>query len=174
MNHNAVQIVSGSVTISDLPAFLQSLNDFSSKYNIKIQGFDTRKIIDTDHLLFSIYRARFAFENHVNQAKDISLETLRFSSGQRKIDKSFSMGLIQGENRSIFVLFGDSKELLENAENAFKLEFSLKESADLTIEEKKPFLMKQFGITDEELSAAGDNRLKDLIMERVALVDVTR
>jgi len=41
-----VQIVSGSVFIADLPAFLQSLNSFSEKNNIKIQGFDARKIID--------------------------------------------------------------------------------------------------------------------------------
>ncbi|MBZ3936240.1 KEOPS complex subunit Cgi121 [Methanimicrococcus blatticola] len=174
MNADEIRIVPGCFFIDDLPAFLQSLNDFSAKHNIKIQGFDARKIVDINHLLFSIHRARSAFENNVNEAKDIGLEVLRFSSGQRKIDKSFSMGLIQGENRSIFVFFGDSMELLENAENAFKTEFELKECADLTIEDKKPFLMKQFEIADAELAVAGDSRLKDLVMERVALVDVTR
>lgn len=174
MNFDSVRFISGLVSIDDLSIFLNSLNSFSQISNIKIQGFDARKIIDTDHLLFSIQRARSAFENGENEAKDIGLEVLRFSSGQRKIDKSFSIGLIQGENRSIFVFFGESEEQLENAENAFKTEFELKVCADLTIEEKKPFLMKQFGITEEELSAVGENRLKDLIMERVALVDVTR
>lgn len=174
MNCNAVQIVSGSVMISDLPAFLQSMNDFSAKHKIKIQGFDTRKIVDKDHLLFSIYRARQSFSTGTNEAKDIGLEVLRFSSGQRKIDKSFSMGLIQGENRSVFVFFGETTECLKAAENAFKAEFGLSETIKIPMSEKKPFLMKQFEITDVELKTAGDSRLKDLVMERVALVDVTR
>ena len=174
MNSNSVLCVSGLITVTDLPSFLQSVNAFSAKHNVKIQSFDARKIIDCDHLFFSIHRARESFSNGTNEAKDIGLEVLRFSSGQRKIDKAFSMGLIQGENRSIFVFFGESEEQLQNAKNAFKAEFELSEIPDLTIDEKKPFLMKQFDITDIELETAGENRLKDLIMERVALVDVTR
>ncbi|WNY24081.1 hypothetical protein MmiHf6_14080 [Methanimicrococcus hongohii] len=162
------------ISIDDLPSFLQSVNVFSEKHNIKIQGFDARKIIDEDHLFFSIHRARDSFSKGENEAKDIGLEALRFSSGQRKIDKAFSMGLIQGENRSIFVFFGESEAQLKEAENAFKAEFELSEIPDLSIDEKKPFLMKQFEITDEELETVGENNLKDLVMERVALVDVTR
>ncbi|MDV0445491.1 hypothetical protein MmiAt1_10740 [Methanimicrococcus sp. At1] len=164
----------GFIFIRDLPTFLQSLNDFSSKHNVKIQGFDARKIVDIDHLYLSIHRARESFSNSVNEAKDIGLEVLRFSSGQRKIDKSFSMGLIQGENRSVFVLFGDSEECVQKAENAFKAEFGLSDFPEISLEEKKPFLMKQFDITEDELQTVGEDRIKDLVLERVALVDVTR
>ncbi|WNY29411.1 hypothetical protein MmiEs2_16400 [Methanimicrococcus stummii] len=174
MNTDEISILSGRFLIDDLPVFLQSLNDFSSKHNIKIQGFDARKIIDIDHLLFSIHRARESFSNGVNEAKDIGLEVLRFSSGQRKIDKSFSMGLIQGENRSVFVFFGASEECVQKAENAFKAEFGLSDFPEISPEEKKPFLMKQFDITEDELQTVGETRIKDLVLERVALVDVTR
>lgn len=174
MDFNGIGIVSGKFFIQDLPAFLQSVNAFSVKRNIRIQGFDARKIIDEDHLLFSIHRARQSFLNGSNEAKDIGLEVLRFSSGQRKIDKSFSMGLIPGENRSVFVFFGETEDGLQAAENAFKAEFGLSELAGIPMREKKPFLMKQFEITDAELKTAGGSRLKELVMERVALVDVTR
>lgn len=174
MNADEILIVSGRLFIDDLSAFLQILNNFSAKHDVKIQGFDARKIIDNDHLLFSIHRSRQSFSNNANEAKDIGLEVLRFSSGQRKIDKSFSMGLIQGENSSIFVFFGETAESLQNAEKLFKTEFGLSCAPELSLDEKKPFLIKQFEITDAELEAAGENRLKDLVMERVALVDVTR
>ncbi|MDR2944670.1 MAG: KEOPS complex subunit Cgi121 [Methanosarcinales archaeon] len=174
MNCSAVQIVPGRLFIADLPAFLQSLNHFSAKHSVKIQGFDARKIVDADHLLFSIHRARQSFSKGANEAKDIGLEVLRFSSGQRKIDKAFSMGLISGENRSFFVFFGETAECLKNAENAFKSEFRLLEPIVIPMSEKKPFLTEQFEITDAELKTAGDSRFKDLVMERVALVDVTR
>jgi len=174
MNTQAVSIVFGSISIPDLPAFLKSLNVFSGEFGVKIQGFDARKIADADHLMFAVHRASQAFAAGTNQAKDIGLESMRFSSGQKQIDKSFSMGLIQGENRGLFVFFGASDEQLKSAQNAFLDVFSLKEDVPLSLDEKKPFLMKQFGITDEELNVVGADKLKELVMERVALVDIVR
>ncbi|MCL2549563.1 MAG: KEOPS complex subunit Cgi121 [Methanimicrococcus sp.] len=174
MNAQAVSIVSGVISIPDLPAFLKSLNDFSAEYGVKIQSFDARKIADADHLMFAVHRASEAFLAGTNQAKDIGLESMRFSSGQKQIDKSFSMGLVQGENRGLFVFFGASDEQLKSAQNAFTGVFCLKKDVPFSPDEKKPFLMKQFGITDEELNAIGADKLKELVMERVALVDIVR
>ena len=174
MNFKHTQIVSGSVFIENLPAFLKALNDFSITHNVKIQGFDARKIIDEDHLFFSIHRAREAFSSGANEAKDIGLEVMRFSSGQKQIDKSFSMGLFEGKNAYHFVFFGESMENLTAAQNAFKSVFDPNEYVPISLDEKKPFLMKQFGISEVELKAVGEHKLKDLIMERVALVDLIR
>ena len=173
MNIEAIRIVSGSVFIPDLPAFLKSLNHFSESHRVRIQGFDARKIVDEDHLLFSIYRAREAFIAGTNEAKDIGLEVMRFSSGQKQIDKSFSMGLLKGENRCFFVFFGESAEQLSSVQNEFEDVFKLTEYS-LSLDDKKSFLMKQFGIGDAELKACGEHRLKELVMERIALVDVIR
>ncbi|MCL2862956.1 MAG: KEOPS complex subunit Cgi121 [Methanimicrococcus sp.] len=174
MNTSAVSIVSGVLDISDLPAFLKSLNDFSAERGVKIQGFDARKIAGANHLSFAVHRAREAFAAGTNQAKDLGLEAMRFSSGLKQIDKAFSMGLIQGENRGLFVFFGAPGEHLISAQNAFTDVFGLKKDTPLSLDEKKPFLMKQFGITDEELNGVGADKLEDLVMERVALVDIVR
>jgi len=174
MNFKHTQIVSGSVFIENLPSFLKSLNDFSKTHNIKIQGFDARKIIDEEHLLFSIHRAREAFSSGANEAKDLGLEVMRFSSGQKQIDKSFSMGLVEGKNRSLFILFGETDEQLQNAQNEFENVFEAISYKPISLDEKKPFLMKQFDISDAELNAVGEHKLKDLVMERVALVDIVR
>jgi Uncharacterized conserved protein len=174
MNFNEIKIVSGSVFIENLPAFLKSLNDFSKLHNIKIQGFDARKIVDEEHLFFSIYRAREAFSSGVNEAKDLGLEVMRFSSGQKQIDKSFSMGLFEGKNRSLFIFFGETDEQLQKAQNEFEGVFEAISYEPISSDEKKPFLMKQFDISDTELNAAGECKLKDLVMERVALVDIVR
>jgi len=174
MIRTAYSFIFGKVHVSDLSSFLKSLHDFSKKHAVKIQGFDARKIVDEDHLLFSIYRAEDAFSKGANEAKDIGLEVLRFSSGQRKIDKAFSMGLYEGENDSVFIFFGESDKQLKNVQNEFCGVFGLKESAPLSLREKKPFLMAQFNIAENELKAVGENRLKDLVMERIALTDITR
>ena len=174
MNFNHVKIVSGTVFIENLPAFFKSLNDFSKTHNIKIQGIDARKIIDEDHLRFSIHRAQEAFSSGENEAKDIGLEVMRFASGQKQIDKSFSMGLFEGKNTCYFVFFGESDEHLKKVQNAFKSVFGTNDCEPISSAEKKPVLMKQFDISKTELEAVGEHKLKDLIMERVALVDLVR
>jgi len=40
--------------------------------------------------------------------------------------------------------------------------------------ECKKFKLKEFGITDEEISAMDEKKLKDLVLERVAMVDVRK
>jgi len=174
MIFQTIRIVSGSVFIENLPAFLKSLNEFSNTHNIKIQGFDARKIIDEEHLLFSIHRAQEAFAAGTNEAKDLGLEVMRFSSGQKQIDKSFSMGLVEGKNHSLFVFFGETDEQLQNTQNEFKGIFEMISYDPISLDEKKPFLMKQFDISETELKAVGEHKLKDLVMERVALVDIVR
>lgn len=174
MDTDEILIVPCSLFIEDLSVFLKSLASFSEKNDVKIQGFDARKIVDVDHLFFSIHRARNSFSCGVNEAKDLGLEVLRFSSGQKQIDKSFSMGLISGENCCFFIFFGKTKEQVNKAKNAFEAEFEFFERPDLELAEKKPFLMKQFEITEAELNVAGEDKLKELVLERVALVDVTR
>jgi Uncharacterized conserved protein len=174
MNTDKIKIISGSVFIENLPAFLKSLNDFSKTHTIKIQGFDARKIIDEDHLRLSIHRAQEAFSSGTNEAKDLGLEVMRFSSGQKQIDKSFSMGLFEGKNHSLFVFFGETDEHLQNAQNEFEGVFEMISYEPISLDEKKPFLMKQFDISEAELKAVGEHKFKDLVMERVALVDIVR
>lgn len=174
MNAGNILIASGCFFTENLPAFLGALADFSKRRNVKIQGFDAHKVVDCDHLLFSVHRAQDAFAKGTHQAKDLGLETLRFSSGQRKIDKAFSMGLSAGENRSFFIFFGDDAAALQKAETVFRADFQISDCPDLSLKEKKPFLTEQFGITEAELGVVGEERIKELVMERVALVDVTR
>ncbi|WNY27516.1 KEOPS complex subunit Cgi121 [Methanolapillus ohkumae] len=168
-----VCFVLGRLSIKNLKSFLDTLNSYCQEFNLTIQGFDERKIMDMDHLLFAIHRAKESFANHTNVAKDPGLEIMRFASGQRQIDKSFSMGLSVGDNKYVFAIFGDLSEP-DIVKSMFVDEFQLRRTTLSPLSEKKAYLMAQFGITNEELKAVGEDKLKDLIMERVALVDITR
>ncbi|WNY25412.1 hypothetical protein MsAc7_09620 [Methanolapillus millepedarum] len=168
-----VCFVLGRLSIKNLKFFLESLDSYCDEHNLTIQGFDERKIADMDHLLFAIHRAKESFSNNTNVAKNPGLEILRFASGQRQIDKAFSIGLSAGDNKCIFAIFGDLRNP-EPVKSMFIEEFQLRKTTPTPLEEKKPYLMSQFGITKEELAAVGDDKLKDLVMERIALVDGTR
>ncbi|MDV0446917.1 hypothetical protein MsAg5_07810 [Methanosarcinaceae archaeon Ag5] len=168
-----VCFVLGRMSIKNLPFFLESLGSYCEDHTLTIQGFDERKVADIDHLLFAIHRTKESFSNHTNAAKNPGLEMMRFASGQRQIDKAYSMGLATGDNKCIFAIFGDLRNP-EPVKSLFVDEFQLRRTTPTTLQEKKPYLMSQFGITNEELGVGGDDKLKDLVMERVALVDVTR
>ena len=51
----------------------------------------------------------------------------------------------------------------------------VEEDWDRITPEKRGWLAEAFGITDDELAAAGgEDRFRDLVLERVALLDVSR
>jgi len=122
----------------------------------------------TCFLLFTARAARL-----IPEQMKLRISGLKRCVFHPQIGKAFSMGLVPGENRSYFVFFGYPGKTTR-AKDEFLSEFGISECADFSLDEKKPFLMEQFGITDAELIAADVSKLKDLVLERVALVDITR
>lgn len=180
-----VFLIAGTVRIDDLKTFLTRIREISDRTGVSVQGFNAKKIGGKRHILYAVERALDAFEKNENEAKDRGLEIMRFASGQRQIEKAFSMGLCEGETDCLFVLTG---------KDGVETECVIKEVAELITEKdfddvvdparNKLFVTEQFGITEKEIVAAypGDAEkedmtqdvekrlLEDLIMERTALV----
>ena len=165
-------IVSGLVQIKDLREFLNTLNKISSANNITIQALDADKIAGERHVCFAVKKATDAMEAHTNVANDLGVEIMRYAAGERQIEKAFSMGLHDGDNKVVFVLVGEEHSL------------SLAVIALLEIIDEKPLLdysvskqesiISQFNITESEIEAVGEDKIPELVIERVALVDVLK
>lgn len=165
-------IVSGLVQIKDLREFLKTLNKISSANNVTIQALDADKIAGERHVRFAVKKATDAMEAHTNVANDLGVEIMRYAAGERQIEKAFSIGLHEGENSAVFVIVGEEQSL------------SLAVIALLEIIDEKPLLdysvskqesiISQFNITESEIEAVGENKIPELVIERVALVDVLK
>ena len=166
------RIVSGLVQIEDLRMFLKTLNEISSSNKITIQALDADKIAGERHVRFAVKKATDAMEGQTNVANDLGVEIMRYAAGERQIEKAFSIGLHDGENRVVFVLVGEEQSL-SLASNAL-LDIIDEEPLIDYSSSKRQFIISQFNITESEIEAVGEDKIPELVIERVALVDVLK
>jgi KEOPS complex subunit Cgi121 len=98
------------------------------------------------------------------------MEALLFAAGTRQCSVASSFGIHEGENR-LYICCTPPCDRVWVALARF---LELKDNDTVMNAQKKARLMTLFEITDQELKAAGPDRLTDLVLERVALLNATR
>ena len=167
------EIVEGILFVEDLQEFLGEIRSLAASNEVIIQAMDASKLGGISHIDLAMRKAMRAFEEQQNVARDLGVEMMRYASGKRQIAEAFSLGLSEGENHVAFVVLGELEEAVLQA-SAMLRDFVEVSSVIEFKPEKKAVLMDHFGIHEAEIIAVGDGRLPDLVLERVALVDLLK
>lgn len=162
-----IQILEGTVFIEGLDEFLNKLKTISKEKNIPIQAFDADKLAGEEHVRFAVKKAINSFESKRNIANDLAKEIMLYVSGTRQINKAMRLGIHKGENNIVLVAIGEKPDLSAFDEIIPKPVLQYDES-------KKEAIMQAFNITNEEIKAVGEEKIPELVLERVALVDVIK
>ncbi|MHC1631647.1 MAG: KEOPS complex subunit Cgi121 [Methanotrichaceae archaeon] len=162
---NDVRLLFGRPKTKEKDAFLATLRDLQSKYNCVIQAMDADKVVSERHAAFAVEKAFRAFSEGRNVAKDIGLEILRYASGQKQIGRALSMGILEATPRVALILVNNGtipeiSSIIEIDGQGPSWNFDAVRGA--------------FDIYDEEIKIVGEERIPDLVLERVALVDAYR
>ena len=157
-------IFCGTVEVDDVKKTIGLVNAAADKTGSTVVLFDAEKIAGFSHIESAVMHAKRSFEEGEAIARSLSMEILVYVSGQRQCSLASRFGLHEGEN-SVYVLVLDGEE--EKAADLVKE--IVKECEPFSPNEEK--LKAEFGITDAEIEAAGENRVEELVIERVALVD---
>ena len=168
-----IVIVSGLVKITDNNIFIKQLSDIARCYNITVQALNADLLSGVRHIQFAVEKAIRSFESGKNTANNLGMEIMLYASGSRQIEKALDLGVKNGENRVAIVLIGENVPdeatfdimTLLNSEDASIVDYS---------DRKKEDLLKLFNITAAELEAVGEDKIPELVLERVALVDVMK
>jgi KEOPS complex subunit Cgi121 len=124
------------------------------------------------HAVYAVERAVRAFEEGINISNNLEMECLLFAAGSRQCSIAASFGIHEGENRMYICCYPARAKVWAALEPLFHF---VQETWDTIDPEKRARLMMTFSITAEELEAAGGNeRIVDLVLERVALLQVIR
>jgi KEOPS complex subunit Cgi121 len=99
------------------------------------------------------------------------MEALLYASGNRQCSAAERFGIHEGENRAYVCLCPPIEAALRDLSGI--MEF-VDEDWETLPGEKQVRLAEAFGITPGELAATGPGRLRDLVLERVALLEVYR
>ncbi|MCQ1536930.1 hypothetical protein FTO70_14860 [Methanosarcina sp. KYL-1] len=170
-----IQILCGTVQVPVLREFLKVVSSIASGHDVVIQGLNADLIAGERHLHFAVGKALRAVAAGRNVAKDPGIEIMRYAAGERQIEKSFSIGLHEGENSAAFVLLGKRDDVLSSLSEMKQL-IEEKPCPELLAysESKRKGILALFGITAAEIEAAGEEKIPEFVLERVALADISK
>ena len=176
------KIVAGNVSIKSVDDFLSILREIAQKYVVTIQAMDAELIAGEEHITSAVKKAIRAVEKKKSITSDLSLEILLYAAGKRQIERALAMGVTEGDKKvAIVIVDVTSKKDLGGVAEEVKRKTEIQEEPirelELEVEDnehKKEKLKKFFAIPEDELNAVGEKKLKMLVLERVALLDVLK
>jgi len=172
-----ITIIGTNGDFSDITKFMEKINNFSEKNNVTIQVFNADMIYGKEHLISAVNHAKRAMKENKNSTKTLSMEILLYASGERQLKHAIpKMGIKKGKGSIAFVFTNnlndnsdkDSSDLINSFIEEFKLIIDDKvlEGSDDTLE--------KFGIKKNEIETVAKDKLGDLILEIVAMVDIIK
>lgn len=167
-----MRLLEGVVAVDDLDEFLAELDRAAAANGVTVQAFHADYVVSADHLRRAVELADRAIERGENVARDRAVEVLCYAAGRRQIRKALEMGVSEGEQRAIVLV--DSPEGDEAAETDAATDLQGLYDPEPTLGDyDEPTVREFFDVGATELAAA-EGSLPDLVLERVALLDVEK
>ncbi|ATZ61768.2 MAG: KEOPS complex subunit Cgi121 [Methanosarcinales archaeon Met12] len=165
-----IKIIGGIAEVGDVDEFIKTMSDIARRHSVTIQALDADRTAGAEHLRFAAEKAMRSIREGRNIAEDLGLEILLYASGKRQIERALQMGISPGRNRIAIAIVGNDaeragKDVMEFVQEAPVLDYN---------ERKKDLIVKTFGITDAEIEAVGEGKIPELVLERVALLDIMK
>jgi len=194
-----MRILEGRATIEDVDAVVAELAAIGDENGCTVQAFDARYLVGREQLDRAVELADRAIDRGENVARDRGVEILLYAAGRRQIDDALAMGVEAGEQDVAVLVDGvdaedgaatgvdaearDARTEARGAEieareadaaAAVREALALDERPTVGVERADEALVREFfDVTEAEL-AATDAELADIVLERVALLNVEK
>lgn len=151
--------------------FLAKLRDLSNAFGVTIVCFNADMMAGQRHVISAMLHAERAQVTGSCISGSFEIEALLYAAGSRQCQDAVKFGIHQGLN-SCYICIRPPEPTLWTEIFKF-MEISSDNWEDLS-DKKIQLLVSLFGITDQEISVSGRGRVKDLVLERVALLEVSK
>ncbi|HJJ98696.1 MAG TPA: KEOPS complex subunit Cgi121 [Methanocorpusculum sp.] len=165
MMEQSLTIYEAKAAVSDTAAALAQVNAIAKKTASTIVLFDAEKVAGPNHIRSAVLHAERSCACGKPIARTRAMEILLYASSQRQCALAPRFGLHAGENVLFVVILGGDAAAARELLNEIVLPEEHGVRASRTV------LMEEFGITEEELAVVGEDRISELVIERVALMD---
>lgn len=157
--------------IGDCERFLHALRTIASDTGTTIICFNADNLAGKRHAEAALRHALRSWTAGTLIANSPEMEALLYASGSRQCSVASSFGVHAGKNRAYVCCYPACERVWEALTPL--VWFVDGDWEDIT-PERRARLKELFSISDEEIAAAGESRLADLVLERVALLEVYR
>jgi KEOPS complex subunit Cgi121 len=159
-------------TIDDKIGFLNEIREIANEFETHIILFDADRLAGRDHVEAALRHAWRSWTRGDPIANSIEMEALLYAAGTRQCQVASSFGIHPGENRSYVAVCPPAPGVQGRLAGLVTFfDDDLEEEIDPV---KRARLADLFSITPEEVAVVGEGRFRDLVLERVALLDVYR
>lgn len=166
--------------IEDVDDFLKKISGFSRERRVVVQVFNADLVYSVNHVLSAAEHALRAFREGSNSMRSLGMEVVLYAAGERQIGVALSkMGVKKGEGRFVFLVVSSVSEFLEasgffSSSDVELLISLLGLRRDDSVLEGGEDTLRRFGLSDEEIGTVEKDKYEDLILEKVAMVDVVK
>jgi len=172
-----LKIIGANGTIKNIEKILKNSKEFAEKYNLIIQLFNADLIYGKSHLISAFEHAKRAMNRKTNSTNSLEMEILLYASGERQLKLAIpKMGVKNGKVSIACIFISDNekhdKHTLESSIELFLKNMNLLRN-DKVLEGDEDTL-KKFGITNSEISTVKKEKYGDLILEKIAIVDIIK
>ncbi len=148
-------------------SLIDRAKDLARRLDIEILLMDADFIFGRVHVETAVEHAYRAFERRTNAAATSMLEVMLYASGERQLSTAIDKLGVKSDTKRVAVVVSDDKRLDE----VFK---SLAVERDDTVLEGRAENLPAFGISRKTTASVGKDKAFELVLERVALVDLMK
>ncbi len=159
----------------DTQTIINRTRKIAEQNNVEIQLFDARFIFGADHITTAIDHAKRAIDLGKTISDSLSMEILLYASGEYQIKNAIAkLGLREDTMEIAIVIISDNDFNLKIQKMIDQLfsELGFRHD-DRVINGDKKYL-EQYGINKDELLSVPEARWFELVLEKVALVDIKK
>ncbi|MCE5338048.1 MAG: KEOPS complex subunit Cgi121 [Methanomicrobiaceae archaeon] len=167
----ACDIYPAVFTIDENIRFLREVRRIAGICGTHIILFDADRLVGRDHVEAALRHAWRSWTRGEPIANSIEMEALLYAAGTRQCQVAASFGIHPGENRAYIAVCPPAPGVRDRLADLVTF---VDEDREEIGPEKRERLADFFGITPEEVAVVGEDRFRDLVLERVALLDVYR
>lgn len=167
------EIRAATCRITDVPAALSRLRDVAKQFSTHVICFNADMIAGKRHAETALRYAVRSCKKGAAISNTLEMEALLYAAGSRQCNVAASFGIHEGENRLWVCCYPFSPGIWDALST--DLSFPGEGSRDFIDGDRRDALMKIFGISPEELNTLSNpDSIEDLVLERVALLEVQR
>lgn len=146
-------------------SLLRTVSEVARETGSQVLVVKGEHVFGSDHMRSALYHARRAIKMGSNSSDSVAMETLLYSSGERQLNSAIKKMSVDGETESVAVIFLSGPGL-KPGESWKEMPRTLP-AVDLA-------RLRKFGISDSELGTISKERAVELVMEKVAAVDILK
>jgi len=163
----AIELIAGKSN-KNKDFLLSYASRINTEKGIKLQFIDANKVFGIDHIKSAFEKAVRAFNNDENVSDSLLTEIMLYISGCRQIQEAVELIGLNDESDSIIVISESSEDSLTGITDALNIK---EEKSLLSAVDKDP---RTIGISEEEINTVPEDKIMDLVLERVAGVDIKK